>query len=247
LFGHTSDTGFWYFFPVAIALKTPIAFDLLGLLSLRGLLVKGVGARRALASPLRALALGFVAYLAVLMRSNLEIGVRYALPLMPLVAIAVGVGLARVWERATRELRALIAVLVVASAGSALAHYPWFLSYVTEWVPSDSARTAMVDSNLDWGQGLLALRDFIRDEHADGVYLAYFGSALPEGYGIPYAPLPSWSPLPPQPPPPKPYEWVVVSTTLLEGLYEQGDPFRQLRERRPDRVIGGSLFVYRYP
>lgn len=247
LFGDTSDTGFWYFFPVAMVLKTPIAFDLLALLAVRGFVAKGARGRQAFASPLRALAIGFVVYLAVLMRSNLEIGVRYALPLMPLVAVTIGIGLARVWERANRELRALVAVLVVASAGSALVRYPWFLSYVTEWVPPDSARTAMVDSNLDWGQGLLALRDFIRDEHADGVYLAYFGSALPEGYGIPYSPLPSWSPLPPQPPAAKPYEWVVVSTTLLEGLYEQGDPFQQLRARRPDRVIGGSLFVYRYP
>lgn len=247
LFGTTSDTGFWYFFPVALILKTPIAFHLLALLAIIGVAGRQRWSRAMLAGPLRAAPIAIVVYLAVLMQSKLDIGVRYALAIMPFAALLVGVGLARVWARSNRELRALIAVLVVASAGSAVARYPWFLSYVTEWVPADNARTAMVDSNLDWGQGLLALRDFMRDEHADGVYLAYFGSALPEGYGIKYSPLPSWSPLPPQPRPAAPYDWIVVSSTLLEGLYETGDPFRPLRERQPDRVLGGSLFAYRRP
>lgn len=103
----------------------------------------------------------------------------------------------------------------------------------------------MVDSNVDWGQGLLALRDFMRDEHIDAVYLGYFGSALPEGYDIRYSPLPSWSPLPLQPPLPEKPKWAVISVTLLQGLYENGDPFQVLRADTPDRIIANSLFVYR--
>ncbi len=245
LFGHTSDDGMWYFFPVALVLKTPIAFHLLALLSLYGYAVNRERDGRWLASPLRFCVVGIVVYLAVLMRSNLDIGVRYALAVMPLVVALIAVGLARLWARGRRPMRAAIAVLVVASAVSPLVRFPWFLSYVTEWVPADSRHTAMVDSNLDWGQGLLALHDFMHEESIDGVYLAYFGSALPEGYGITYSPLPSWSPLPPRATPAVPYRWVVISATLLQGLYENGDPFREFRSRVPDRILGGSLFAYR--
>jgi hypothetical protein len=245
LFGHTSDDGMWYFFPVALGLKTPVAFHLLALLVLFGYATTRAREGNVLASPLRFCVVGTVVYLAVLMRSNLDIGVRYALAVMPLVVVLTAVGLARVWEQRGRVARAAVVVLVVASAASPLIRYPWFLSYVTEWVPRETQHTALVDSNLDWGQGLLALREFTRDENLDGVYLAYFGSALPEGYGITYSPLPSWSPLPAHAPPAVPYRWVVISATLLQGLYENGDPFRAFRSRPPDRILGGSLFAYR--
>ncbi len=247
LFGHTSDDGMWYFFPVALVLKTPIAFHVLALIALYGYVATRKGGGSVLTSPLRFLVVGILVYLAVLMRSNLDIGVRYALAVMPSIVILVAVGLARVWERTRLAARATIIAFTVASVASPLVRYPWFLSYITEWVPPRTSHTAMVDSNLDWGQGLLALRDFMRDEHVDGVYLAYFGSALPEGYGIRYSPLPSWSPLPQQPPLPAAPHWAVISATLLQGLYENGDPFRTLRERAPDRIIGNSLFAYRVP
>ncbi len=245
LFGHTSDDGMWYFFPVALLLKTPAAFHLLALVAIYGYVAARRPTHAWTSSPLRFCVVGTVVYLAVLMRSNLDIGVRYALAVMPLVVVLVAVGVARAWERGPRVARAAVAVLVLASAASPLVRYPWFLSYVTEWVPAETSHTAMVDSNLDWGQGLLALRDFMRSEGIDGVYLAYFGSALPEGYGIEYSPLPSWSPLPARAAPSAPYRWVVISATLLQGLYENGDPFRELRMRQPDRILGGSLFAYR--
>jgi 4-amino-4-deoxy-L-arabinose transferase-like glycosyltransferase len=247
LFGHTSDDGMWYFFPVALVLKTPIAFHVAAIAATYGFIATWSRTPPVAASPLRFLVVGIVVYLGVLMQSKLDIGVRYALAVMPMFAILVAVGLARLWGRAHQVVRVAIATLVVASAASAVVRYPWYLSYITEWVPAESRSTAMVDSNYDWGQGLLALRDFMRAQDAGVVYLGYFGSALPEGYGIRYSPLPSWSPLPSQPRPASPPQWVVVSATLLQGLYETGDPFRTLRGRKPDAVIGESLFAYRYP
>ena len=237
----------WYFFPVALVLKTPIAFHVLALIAVYGFVATRESGSSVLTSPRRFLVVGVVVYLAVLMRSNLDIGVRYALAVMPAIVILVAIGLSRVWERASLAPRVAIVALTVASVASPLVRYPWFLSYITEWVPPRASHTAMVDSNLDWGQGLLALRDFMRDERVDGVYLAYFGSALPEGYGIRYSPLPSWSPLPQQQPLPASPHWAVISATLLQGLYENGDPFRTLRDRPPDRIVGNSLFAYRVP
>jgi hypothetical protein len=96
---------------------------------------------------------------------------------------------------------------------------------------------------VDWGQGLIALRDYMREEGLERVRLSYFGSALPEAYGIAYEPLPSFLPLAPSAVGASGV--TVISITNLHGLYFDGaDPFASYRERSPDRVLAGSLYVY---
>lgn len=247
LLGRTSTSGFWYFFPVALVLKTPAALHALALLAVTGYATRWRWNRELLASPLRVVGVGALVYLALLLRANLNIGVRHALPLLPLLAIGIGVGLGRLWERSTRRARFLAAGLLLAYAASTLAYYPWFLSYLTEYVPDRRERghRVMVDSNLDWGHGLIALREFMQARRIDVVALSYFGSALPEGYGIRYRTLTSFLPLPPQPVPGDPPAWVVISATNLRGLYFEDDPFRQFREIRPDAVVANAMYVYR--
>ena len=52
--------------------------------------------------------------------------------------------------------------------------------------------TKLADSNLDWGQDLPGLRQYMERENIDSVKLSYFGRAFPEAYGIKYEPLPSF-------------------------------------------------------
>jgi len=102
-----------------------------------------------------------------------------------------------------------------------------------------------VDSSLDWGQGLLELRKFMRAQGIPRVYLSYFGSAVPFGYGIDYVPLLSFFPLAtvgPQAPAP---EYAVISATNLHGVYLAGDPFAEFRQLEPVAVLAYSLLVYR--
>ena len=50
----------------------------------------------------------------------------------------------------------------------------------------------LADSNLDWGQGLPALKQWMEREEVDVVYLGYFGTDRPETHGIRYQPLPGY-------------------------------------------------------
>lgn len=256
LLGRTSEQGWWYFYPVAFLFKTPAALHALILLAVLGFVraARGgspaaAGLRAALGSPLRAVAIAPLVFLAFLLRSHLDIGFRYALPAVPFLCIVVAVGLARLCATSSRVVRGVVAALLVAYAASSLSFYPHFLAYTSEYAPGrDRGDEVLLDSSLDWGQGLLELRDFMRRERIDRVYLSYFGSALPAGYGIDYVPLPSFFSLPPARPAragDREPEWVVVSATTLHGLYLRGDPFARLRSRRPDRVLAHSLFVYR--
>jgi predicted lysophospholipase L1 biosynthesis ABC-type transport system permease subunit len=76
----------------------------------------------------------------------------------------------------------------------------------------------------------------------DRVGLAYFGSALPEGYGIEYAALPSYFPRPvdvgARP------RFVAISATLLAGGYVEGDPYARMRDVEPVAVVGGTIYVF---
>jgi hypothetical protein len=255
LLGRLSLEGWWYFFPVAFLLKTPVALHLLVLLASVGLIRSWRGGSPrghggVLASPMRAIAFGGLVFLGSLLTSRLAIGFRYALPLLPLVAILTSIGVACAWRAGARGVRAAIAATVLWFVASSLSAYPNFLGYTSELGGSrDRGDRLLLDSSLDWGQGLLELRSFMKRESAPSVYLSYFGSALPAGYGIDYIPLPeaSYLPIPPvqralEMPAPR---FIVVSATNLHGIYLANDLFARLREVEPYAVLGHSLFVYR--
>ncbi len=248
LLGDLSPVGWWYFYPVAFLLKTPAAFHALIALAIAGLLTAG---RRAgvLGSPLRAPLIGGGVFLASLLQSNLVIGFRHALPLVVFACVLAGAGTASLLQGGRRRVRAVVLALVLWYAGSSLSYYPHFLAYTSEYVPGrNRGHEALLDSSLDWGQGLVQLREYMRGEGISRVYLSYFGSALPEGYGIDYLPLPSFFPLPPRTGPGDggdPPSHMVISATNLHGVYLPGDPFRQLREVKPDTILAHTLFVYR--
>jgi 4-amino-4-deoxy-L-arabinose transferase-like glycosyltransferase len=255
LLGQTSVTGWWYFYPVAFLFKTPVALHVLGVLAL-GVAAhvwrssRGSNEAASLASSsLRMPLVGILVFGAALMASSLNIGFRYALPVLPLVCMVIAIGVAGLWKRSARGLRVMLAALLVWYAASSLSVYPNFLSYTSEYV-ADRHRgdRVLLDSSLDWGQGLLQLRAFMARHDIDRVFLSYFGSALPAGYGIDYELLPSFFRPPPQvhtgeaKPDPR---YVVISATNLHGIYLPGDPFARFREIEPDFVVARSLFVYR--
>jgi 4-amino-4-deoxy-L-arabinose transferase-like glycosyltransferase len=250
LLGRVSPNGWWYFFPVAFLFKTPVALHALALLALLGTFGgRKLRELRPLAGQLRAPLLGLVVFTAFLLVSHLDIGFRYALPVLPLLCILVAAGVARLWAGSGRAVRVGIAGLLLWNAVAVLSFYPYFLTFTSAYGPGrDRGDEVLLDSSLDWGQGLLALKDFMRQEKIGRVYLAYFGSALPSAYGIDYAPLPSYFPLPPAPrrgreePTPG---FAVISATLLYPLYMSGDPYARFRRIRPYRILAHDLFVFR--
>jgi hypothetical protein len=253
LLGRSSADGWWYFFPVAFFLKTPAALHgMLGLATVGlvwGRRPAGGPPRPLLTSPLRAPAVGALVFLALLVLSGLNVGTRYALPAWVPLLVLVAAGLGRFSVGAGRLGRGALLALGVAYAASTLAWAPHFLAYRTEWALGLSpGREPLADSSVDWGQGLVALRDFQVEEGAGPVRLSYFGSALPEAYGVDYEALPSFLGLGPAPRPPgaPAPAFTVISLTNLHGLYFGGaDPFAAYRSREPVRVLAGTLYVYR--
>jgi hypothetical protein len=250
LLGRKDPAGFWYFFPVAFLFKTAAALHVLAIIALVSLLKADFPSLRELAGhPLRMPVVAVSVFGAALLTSNLNIGFRYALPLLAPLCVLIAAGVDVMWRTGGQRLRYLIAALVVWAALSPLTYYPNFLAYISEYGPGrDHGSEVLVDSSLDWGQGLIQLREYMRENGIERVYLSYFGSAMPDGYGIDYVPLFSFVALPPsklaKPGAPDPTH-VVISATNLQGSYFPADPFAKFRDTQPEAVVGHTMYVYR--
>ncbi|MDE3164673.1 MAG: hypothetical protein KGN36_02620, partial [Acidobacteriota bacterium] len=125
-----------------------------------------------------------------------DLGIRYLLPALPFTCLAGGIGAAWLITRPAWWTRGAAAILALWLAAGAVAIYPDQLSYFNEsacllrepaWVSAAGGTRCgplwLDDSNVDWGQGLPQLRQWL-DVHAPGrpLRLAYFGSFPPESY-----------------------------------------------------------------
>ena len=196
LLGNYRKDGWWYFFPVVLGVKTPLAFLLLlaaGIWALTRMPGKRQPERW---SPV----VCALAILIVVLPSRINIGVRHVLAIYPFLSITAGVGLATLFRhgRANRWiLAAAYALLLWFSASSAMAH-PDYLAYFNELGGAHPERI-VVDSDLDWGQDLWRLSRRLRQVGAPLVTLDYFGSEDIYDQGlpavrplVPYQPAEGW-------------------------------------------------------
>jgi hypothetical protein len=104
--------GWWYFYPVALAVKTPLPLLLLGLTGLTLLALRGWRERSV---PLLAAPLCFtVIFVFCCSYSHINIGVRHVLVLYPLLAIGAAAATAALWARyRAGAVRAALAALLL--------------------------------------------------------------------------------------------------------------------------------------
>lgn len=188
LCGEYSPTGFWWYFPIAFALKTPVATLLLMLLGLAGLIAaRGVWREQpVLIAGLLAFA---VVYGIFVMNAALNIGVRHFLPVHAVLLIFCGGAI--YWGRFIVGKVALTGLLLWLGISIAMAH-PQYLSYFNLLAGgAERGHLFLADSNLDWGQDLKRLAAYQQAHREKPLKLAYFGTAVPEAYGITASMLPS--------------------------------------------------------
>ncbi|MBN1178792.1 MAG: glycosyltransferase family 39 protein [Anaerolineae bacterium] len=243
LLGRVSDTGWWYYFPAIFVLKTPL--PTLVLLAVGA----GVSVRRWRERALWWVPLVF--YLVVASAGTLQIGYRYILPVLLFAIPLAAEGAARL--RHARWARfGLILLLLWAAADAALV-FPDHLSYANALAGGpDNSWRVFADMNVDWGQDLVALREYVDAHDLEDVRLAYFGSAYPSAYGVDARLLPSFSRLLVgaelfgfNPYTPDPGTYAISATSLHLGLiYDQQDLYAAFRDREPDARAGRSILIY---
>jgi 4-amino-4-deoxy-L-arabinose transferase-like glycosyltransferase len=238
LLGHVRKTGWWYFFPVAVAVKTTIAL----------LVLVGIGSVSLLKSSWReknwiaaAPVISAMALLLVCMFSQINIGVRHILPIYPLFAIIGGVGAYQVWELVNKHHAGpvLVLILLIWQVAASVRVHPDYLAYFNEFAGQHPERI-LVDSDLDWGQDLLRLSSTLQQKHVEEVSIAYAGSA---GLDLKQFGLPRFKQLAPHQ---RTTGWVAISLLRLKagGLGLPTDSFSWLNAYQPVCVVGRSIRLY---
>jgi hypothetical protein len=236
--GQLSSQGWWSYFPVAFALKTPLVTLIL---IAAGLIV--IALNRPLWKTAVFLLLPAAALFAAAMTSHLNIGYRHILPAVPFLLVAASTAVIALRRR--RITLALLALLLAWELVAAVRQQPHFLAYFNELAGgTDQGYRYLGDSNLDWGQGLKALA--VEVQESPGPWqIAYAGSADPAYYGIgPQLLLDTTkgaAAFPAANPPPGRY---AISTDHWQGLLADPDTFDWFRRREPDRTLGGSILIY---
>jgi hypothetical protein len=237
-----NGSGWWYFFPFAILVKTPLAI-LLGSFfgALLCLLYRPARGRWV---PFVLLPIAFV--LIPAMTSRMDIGLRYVLPAYPFLLLLCGVGP----SLARGRWRAGISVaMVLGTAVEVLPQAPhWLAFFNLEAGGPANGHRLLVDSNLDWGQDLKDLAAWMRREKVAHLNLAYSGSADPAYYGIQATllpPVPPWNGRVTRPVLPG---YVAISASVLHGINlspEEEGFYAPFLQRVPDFDINHSTFIYR--
>ncbi len=246
--GRYSRNGWWWYFPATFLLKTPLVLMLLFVLAaVLGVMTWRARSPGGRSSPAKedtlCLLVPPVLYFLVCMTSTINIGHRYLLPIYPFLFVMAG-KITTVWPVVKNRLVPVIVSvlgLVLMLPGSLLIH-PHYLSYFNCLVGPQNGWRYLSDSNVDWGQDLLLLEDYLDQKNPPVLYMDVFGSVRPEDLGISYLPVPE------DHPPADERCLVVVSVNrlLCKNARRPGGLYPWLLDREPSDRVGYSIFVYEF-
>lgn len=269
--GETSNQAWWYFYPVAIIIKTPLPTLILtlicGIFSVKvvySFLFRLLGKtkqqtkklnylffeiRKLVWSKITILSLlgVIIFFLGTGIVSNLNIGLRHVLPFYPFWFILLGGGTIFIFKKLKKQTKVIafgfLSMLMIWYFVSNLITFPSYLAYFNETVGgSKNGYKYMVDSNVDWGQDLKRLAKFVEKNNIDQIKVDYFGGGAPNYYlGEKYQEWHASSG--------KTTGWIAVSATYYQNskyysrVLKEND-YSWLENYQPVAIIGHSILVY---
>jgi len=236
LLGEISQQGWWYYYPLALLIKTPVALLLVSGWALGEWVFRPASRRR----DERILLVPAGLLLLSACTSRLQIGIRHVVWVYPLLAIFAG-RLVSLFRR-SRAARVFAAGLACWYVGAALFIAPHYLAYFNETVGGPrGGHRYLIDSNLDWGQDVEGLVRYLDRRGIARIPFAHW-IAVPPGHADRFQPLgcvPTNG-------------WLAAQVNTVQGLTEawgRAPPgcYRWLREREPDDRVGYSILLYHVP
>ena len=261
LMGQYSGHGWWYYFPIAFAIKTPLP-TLILLAATGGSFVLGLARKKAVGWDVLSLIAFPMVYFVGALVQPFNIGYRHLLPILPFafvfIAVQVTSRISHATSRATSLNRASLVThyasrftlyaLLAWYAISAVRIFPDYLAYFNELVGGpDGGYHYLVDSNVDWGQAWKELKAYMDAHGIARIKLAQFSSNDPATYGIDYEPIAPMAGAPPVLPArfnPAPGVYVLSASALQGVPLADINTYDYFRHRSPTARIGHAMFVY---
>ena len=249
LLGSAKSGGWWYFFPLAIGLKTPVPLSILSIVGLVYAIWLGRAGRWSTLMPVVAMAAIFLATVFV----TLRVGTRHVLVVFPLLAVLAGCGAALLW-RVPRVWGKLVVCLLLAwQTTDSFRAQNDLLAYFNELAPADTSEALVKGCDLDCGQDIFRLSRELRVRGVTRVGIGVCTSADLARIGLPLLDI-----LPPR----KPVTgWVAVSIRALKTgsfrIYQNEhsspdedyppDALSWLEKYRPVAHVGKTILLYDIP
>ena len=243
IFDQTYPRGQWFYFPIALALKSGLPILLLAPVGAWSLWQAGPGKRRALLF----LTVVPAGYLLVSLTSGINIGVRHVLPVYPFLIVLAAAGALHAW-RAGGGRRWALALLLAIHLASVWRAAPDYLPYANPAWQWRTPYSVLPDANFEWGQSLKRVADDARERGvADRCWYAGVGAPLLHQATQPCRLLPDG------------YRWVVVDPPVetvpsrMEGtIYlsvrmlppRGGGEYLPLLEAGAARLLAGTVLVF---
>ena len=258
LCGQIGIVGWWYYFPLAILFKTPLA-------TLAGIALAAIvcflHSRRSVENrdwwPIAATLVGPIFYMAVAMCSHLDIGLRHVFPVYPFLFIFVGVIAAAAFRRRPKITGSIVALLFLGLLVETAAAYPDYIPFfnvaATRLSSSKSGGSRgglalLGDSNIDWGQDLPALADWQRDNPDHQLYLCRLGLSDPRYYHLHYIEMSgSLMSAPDQTIASGLPRIYAVSAAALQGPYmnpQQRQFYQRFLREKPVAILHGTIYLF---
>jgi len=245
LLGTVYPTAKWFYFPVAFTIKTSIALLLLLPLALltRELYRKHPRAMLFLLLP----SLGFFA---LTLTSGLNIGIRHLLTVYPFFITIAAAG-ACVLARKHRVFFYALVALLLFHAFTAVRTAPNYIAFANDfWGGTNNTYRLLHDSNVDLGQNLKIIDDYLKKADIHDCWLAYYGNGELARVNQPCHLMPAggWDITEQtiEPLPPVIEGTVLVSTEALRPLETEFEgALAPIAKAEPVGMLGGSILVYR--
>jgi len=253
LLGSYGEFGWWYYFPVAFALKSTLPFLLLSIAAVTRAAWGGIFRREKNLLPLVVAAAIFVT---LSMTSHINIGIRHLAPVFPILFILSGVFLDRLLRSRVRAAAVLTFVLLGMMVISAVRAYPDYLTYTSALTRGKPGWQFLSDSNVEWGEDIGALAVYLHARGETKLVGALSGDqALQSMYDlqlVDFGPADIKS---------SPTRYVAIGagflngSTVPRGLRDRNGAVISEEQRRnyfaayrttpPEAVFGNSIYLYR--
>jgi hypothetical protein len=239
----------WWYFPVAITIKTTLGFLGLILFGVLAVVTRKLRKAREVFYVLTPACF----YLLVAIVAGMNIGARHVLPFYTFMYIFAGAGAAALAVANRRWLWAAC-ILLAAHIVSALTVFPNDMAYANEaWGGPKNVRNLLTDANVDWAQQLYSVKKWVDKHPGEECWFSYF--AYPEidpgVYGIPCHHLPTvdtfWLGGSDIIPPTVTGNVIISAGDLSGGEWsaDRENPMRKFKKMQPAEVIDYAVFVYR--
>jgi len=248
IFGKVYPHGVWFYFPSAFAIKSTLPFLILLILAIVAMATGKLREWREILF----LSVPAAFFFTVATCSRLNIGVRHILPVYVFLYVLAAAA-AWAFVRRSRRWAWAVGLLLLWQASAPARCFPTYLAYSNElWGGPSKTYKHLTDSNVDWGQQLKAVHEYLDARKVTSCWFGYFagGAVDTASYGVSCRPLITvetmWlgeeTDIPPVIDGP-----VLISVGTLSGYeFDSGElnPYRQFQSLQPSAMIQYGVLVF---